>query len=91
MTLWIKIVTGQNSLNYIQSKISNISPLCRFCEEEDEAFFHFMTDCLVFQQTRTEIMLTTTPLPREWTIPQILRLTKTKAIKFALSFENNEN
>ena len=29
-TLWVELITGQNNLNYVQSKVKNISPDCIF-------------------------------------------------------------
>ena len=59
----IELITGQNNLNYIQSKIDplNTSPLCRFCEEEDETFAHLLNECPCFISYRRDI-LKNTPL-----------------------------
>ena len=41
MTLFIHAITGHNNLNYMNRIIiPNYTPLCRFCEEEDESFQH---------------------------------------------------
>ena len=41
MTLFIHTITGINNLNYTNSIIiPDYTPLCRFCEEEDESFEH---------------------------------------------------
>ena len=55
-TIWIEIITGQNNLNYIQSKMKNISPNCRFCEEEDETFPHLLNECPCFQELRCDLL-----------------------------------
>ena len=51
-SLYVELITGQNNLNYVQSKIKEISPECRFCEEEDETFPHILNECPVFRQRR---------------------------------------
>ena len=42
----IELITGQNNLNYVQSKNNPgyISELCRYCEEEEETFAHPYTN-----------------------------------------------
>ena len=87
MTLWIEIVTGQNNLNYIQSKIYNITDQCRFCEEEEETFFHLLIECPCFQETRSELILLRNHKPEDWKLEQILKFANTESIKQALSFE----
>ena len=55
----IELITGHSNLNYVQSKIDpiNISPLCRFCEEEDEIFAHLLNECPCFLTYRRDILL----------------------------------
>ena len=52
-----EIITGQNNLNYVQSKIYplDVSELCRFCEEENETFEHLINECPCFITARQEI------------------------------------
>ena len=42
MKRMLELITGQNYLNYVQSKIypGIVSKLCRFCEDEQETFAH---------------------------------------------------
>ena len=91
MTLWVEITTGQNNLNYIQSKIKNISSQCKFCEEEDETFYHILTECPCFQETRSNIVLTRNGTIEDWTIKQILQFAKLPQIQSALSFNMNDS
>ena len=53
----LELITGQNNLNYVQSKIypGVISELCRFCEEEDETFAH-LHECPCFLTARQDIL-----------------------------------
>ena len=54
----LELITGQNNLNYVQSKIypGAISELCRFCEEEDETFAHLLNECPFFLTARWDIL-----------------------------------
>ena len=54
----LELITGQNNLNYVQSKIypNLISELCRFCEEEEETFAHLINECPCFNTYRREIL-----------------------------------
>ena len=51
----IEIITGHSNLNYVRHKIDpvNISPLCRFCKEEDT---HLLNDCPCFMSYRRDIL-----------------------------------
>ena len=53
----LELITDQNNLNYVQSKIhpGTISELCRFCEEEDETFAHLLNECPCFLTDRRNI------------------------------------
>jgi ribonuclease HI len=53
----IRIITGHNGLNYFRHKVdSDWDPSCRFCMEDDETFWHLITDCPVFWRERMETM-----------------------------------
>ena len=76
MTLFIHAITGHNNLNYMNSIIiPDYTPLCKFCEEEDETFDHLYTDCPVFWRERREIKGAETRL-QGWTVTSVLRMAK---------------
>ena len=55
MKQFVEILTGHNNLSYFQFKIgTDISPLCRFCEESNENFQHFITDWTRLRQLRLD-------------------------------------
>ncbi len=53
--LVIQAITGHNRLNRHENLISGVSPSCRFCEEEDETFFHLIAKCPAFLVKRWAI------------------------------------
>ena len=65
---YVELVTGQNNLNYIQSKMREISPECRFCEEEDETFPHILNECPFFWQRPCDNLLDEATELNEWKI-----------------------
>ena len=67
LTRLISIITGFNCLSYIQFKANpTINPLCRLCGEENETFWHFVTECPRLQSYRTETFLDTPPQQDNW-------------------------
>ena len=51
----VEIITGHNNLSYFQFKIDpDVNRLCRFCEEQNETFHYFITDCPRLRQFRTD-------------------------------------
>ena len=54
----IEVITGQNNLNYVQSKVNQglTTELCRFCEEEEETFAHLLNDCPCFNTYRRDLL-----------------------------------
>ena len=54
----IEIITGQNNLNYVQSKVNQgkTTELCRFCEEEEETFAHLLNECPCFNTYRRDLL-----------------------------------
>ena len=90
----IELITGQNNLNYIQSKIfpGIISELCRFCEEEDETFEHLINECPCFNTYRREILLNTPIIKTlNWKPKVLLDFSYIPAIEEALRHEGDPN
>ena len=74
LTRLILIITGFNCLSYIQFKANpEINPLCRPCGEENETFWHFVTECPRLQSHRTDIFLDKLPQQDNWKIKQIMQ------------------
>ena len=72
--IWIRAITGFNFLGYHQAKNnSNISKVCRLCEQDNETFIHFITECLVLRETRNGIFLDNIPNDdMTWSINKIM-------------------
>ena len=71
--MFVRAITGHNFLgkhqNYIDPQISKI---CRFCEEEEETFHHFITDCPALRTLREDIFLDTQqPQDNSWLIHRL--------------------
>ena len=91
MTLFIHAITGHNNLNYMNSIIiPNYTPLCRFCEEEDETFEHLYAECPVFWRERHEVRGDTRGL-QGWTVNSVLRIAKIKDIQQAMKTNITED
>ena len=58
LTTIVRAITGHNFLGRHQNKVDpEISKICRFCEGEEETFYHFLTECEPLTQMRTDIFL----------------------------------
>ena len=86
-SMYVELITGQNNLNYVQSKIKEISPECRFCEEEDETFPHILNECPVFRQRRCNILLGEATDLNEWKVHDIMKFANHVSIETALNFD----
>ena len=61
LSRFLRLISGHNGLFYFKNKIDpEINAVCRFCLEADETFYHFITDCPAFLQSRREIFLDNT-------------------------------
>jgi hypothetical protein len=64
----IQIVTGHNFLSYFQYQLDNgMNPMRRICDEENETFYHFVTDCPAFGLKRWDMVLDNQPVTNPWT------------------------
>ena len=69
---YIRAVTGHNNLLYRLHTIDNsISPICRFCLQANEEFFHLATDCPSLWWARHHISAQEPNNP-SWSIDQII-------------------
>ena len=88
----LELITGQNNLNYVQSKIypGRISELCRFCEEEYETFAHLLDECPCFITDRRNI-LRNAPIINtiKWKPKTLLDFSYLEAIDEALQVDRN--
>ena len=72
LTRLISIITGFNCLSYIQFRANPaINPICRLCGEDNETFWHFITNCPRLQTYRNETFLDKLPQQDNWKISQI--------------------
>ena len=63
----IQLITGHNFLSYFQYQLDpHINPLCRMCGEENETFYHLITDCSALMKTRRDIFLDSHPVTDDW-------------------------
>ena len=54
----LRLISGHNGLFYFKNKIDgDINAICRFCLEAEETFFHLITECPVFFESRRQIFL----------------------------------
>ena len=84
----LELITGQSNLNCVQSKIYqlDVSPLCRFCEEEDETFAHFLNECPCFISYRRDILLNKPVINTlDWNPKTLLQLSYIPQIEEALT------
>ena len=87
----LELITGQNNLNYVQSKIfpGEVSELCRFCEEEDETFEHLLNECPCFITYRRDILLNKPIIKTlDWKAKTLLNFSYIPAIDEALKYES---
>ena len=58
LSRFLRLISGHNGLFYFKNKIDpEINAICRFCLEAEETFYHLITDCPVFFESRREIFL----------------------------------
>ena len=88
----IKIVTGQNNLNYLTSIIHpGHTDQCRFCEEEEETFIHLLNECPVFHTNRLTLLKGSLVVDTvDWDPKAIIKFAQIPEIEEALIRTSNE-
>ena len=88
----IKIVTGQNNLNYLTSIIHpGHTDQCRFCEEEEETFIHLLNECPVFREERLTLLKGSVVVDTvEWKPQTLIKFARHPDIEDALIRMSNE-
>ena len=84
----IRITTGHNNLFYHRSNVDKTrgtSPLCRFCQEENETFYHFANNCPCFRLSRFHYFQNDSCFNNgKWSIRQLLDFSYIPSINAAL-------
>ena len=84
----IRITTGHNNLFYHRSNVDktrSTSPLCRFCQEKNETFYHFATECPSFRLSRLNFFQNDSCFrDGKWSIRQLLDFSNIPSITAAL-------
>ena len=91
MSRFIKIITGHNGLFYFKHKVDSIiNPICRFCLEADETFYHLATECPVHWAKRTEFFLDILPTTNsKWSVRALLDFSQAPGIREAIEGQTN--
>ena len=71
---FVRIITGHNQLQYFQSKANcQLSPLCRFCNEDMETFHHFVFECPSLFHSRRGVFVDNLPdKDMNWSVSKLL-------------------
>ena len=81
MSTLVQVITGHNLLSHFQSKQDRtICPMCRFCEEANETFYHFANDCPCLRQTRINIFGSDYLDKNRWKSADLIKLAQHKTI-----------
>ena len=72
MKRFVEIITGHNNLSYFHFKVDpDVNPMCRFCEEENETYHHFISNCPRLRQVRLDNITYFTPY--DWNLNELLQ------------------
>ena len=91
---YIKITPDQVDINYnwVQlPELYTINPLCRLCGEENETFWHFVTECLKISTYRNDTLLDNPPQQDNWKLKQIMQFSTYPAIYNLMSYDQEYN
>ena len=91
LSRFIKIITGHNGLFYFKHKVDpQINPVCRFCLQQDETFYHLATECPVHRLKQTEIFLDEIPITNsKWSVRALLIFSQIPGVRQALDGQTN--
>ena len=86
LSRFLRLASGHNGLFYFKSKIDpEINAVCRFCLEDDETFYHFITNCPKFYQSRKDIFLDKTiDVDENWSVRNMLLFSYLPGVREAL-------
>ena len=82
----ISIITGFNCLSYIQFKANPT-----ICGEDNETFWHFVTDCPRLYSHRTDTFLDKIPQQDNWQLNQIMQFGTYPTIYNLMSYNQEYN
>ena len=92
LTRLIAIITGFNCLSYIQFKANpSINPLCRLCKEDNETFWHFVSECPILRTHRNDTFLDKLPKQDNWKLSQIMQFSTYPTIYNLMSYNQEYN
>ena len=82
----LRLLCGHNGLFFFKSRIDpDINPDCRFCLENNETFYHLVTDCPAFHESRKEIFLDkTVDTENEWSVRNMLLFSYLPGVREAI-------
>ena len=73
LTRLIAIITGFNCQSYVQFRTNaTINPICRLCGEDNETFWHFVTECPRLRTCIEDIFLDKISEHDNWSIREIM-------------------
>ena len=80
-------IRDSNGLFYFRNKVDpEINPICRFCLEQDETFYQFLTDCPALRLTRQNVFLDQTiDNDMKWSIRELLLFSHKAGIEEAIN------
>ena len=91
LSRFLRLISGHNGLFYFKSKIDpEINAVCRFCLGADETFYHLITNCPAFFQSRRDICLDNTiDMGEEWSVRNMLIFSYLPGVREAIDGQTN--
>ena len=77
-------------MSYKQFKANpEINPLCRLCNENNETFWHFVTECPRLRAIRDEVFLDNLPDTDNWSAQQLLKFSTYPTIYNMMAYDQD--